>query len=83
MTEGETQLLTEETQAPSKLFLPSLTMSYFVTMAPFLLIGLLLIDIGESFDRPVGVIGLIETAASLIGAIVAVRHGCVECAVPP
>lgn len=66
---------TEDPRASRRLLLPSLVLSYFTTAPPTLLAGLLLIDIGLSFDRSVGVTGQIQTAASLIGAITAVLMG--------
>jgi len=75
MNNNETQLLTEEPQVPRKFFLPTLVIVRFVTVPPAVLTALLLIDIGKTFNRPVGVMGQLATGASLIGAIVAVLMG--------
>lgn len=67
--------LTEETRKPGRLLLPSLAISYFATVPPAILVSFLLIDIGNTFNRSVGVTGQIQTAASLVGAISAVLMG--------
>ncbi|MFQ5821449.1 MAG: MFS transporter [Candidatus Heimdallarchaeota archaeon] len=71
----ETQLLSEKPRTPGRLFLPSLVSSSAATMPPTMLAGLLLIDIGRTFGRSVGVTGQIQTVASLVGAITAVLMG--------
>jgi len=75
MNESETQLLAEEPRAPGRLLLPSLVISYFATRPPTVVVGLLLIEIGLTFDRSVGVTGQIQTAASLVGALSALLMG--------
>lgn len=71
----ETIHLTEETRELGRLLLPSLTISYFATIPPAILVNFLLIDIGHTFNRSVAVTGQIQTAASLVGAISAVLMG--------
>ncbi|MFQ6124226.1 MAG: MFS transporter [Candidatus Heimdallarchaeota archaeon] len=71
----KTQRLSEEKRASAKFLLPSLAISYFATVPPAILVSLLLIDIGDTFNRSVGVTGQIQTAASLVGAISAVLVG--------
>jgi len=50
-----------EKRSPGRLFLPSLTFSYFATGPIGVLTGLLLIDIGVTFGCDVGVMGQINT----------------------
>ncbi|MFP3951582.1 MAG: MFS transporter [Candidatus Bathyarchaeia archaeon] len=57
------------------LLLPSLVFSAFATWIPWVLAGLLLIDIGESFGVPVGLTGQIRTLSSLIGVLMAFIMG--------
>ena len=52
-----------------KMILPSIVISRFATMPPGFLVGLLLIDIGDSFEKTVGVTGQISTAASIVGVL--------------
>jgi predicted MFS family arabinose efflux permease len=54
---------------PGKMILPSIVISRFATMPPGFLVGLLLIDIGDSFGKTVGVTGQISTASSIIGVL--------------
>jgi predicted MFS family arabinose efflux permease len=54
---------------PGRMVLPSLVLSRFATMPPGIIIGLLLIDIGETFGQTVGVTGQISTAASVVGVL--------------
>ncbi len=62
----------EELTEPGRLFLLALSSSYFVTQIPLLIIALLLVNIGETFRLPVGVVGQVETVASLFGMVSAV-----------
>ena len=59
----------------SKLTIPSLVISRAITALPTLVTGLLLIDIGNTFNTPVGISGQIRTASSAIGIIVALAMG--------
>ena len=45
----------------------SLTLSRFASITPTLIFGLLLVDIAETFQCPVGVAGQLQTASSLAG----------------
>lgn len=54
---------------PGHMVLPSIVISRFATMPPGFLVGLLLIDIGDSFGQSVGVTGQISTAASIVGVL--------------
>ncbi|MFQ6126254.1 MAG: MFS transporter [Candidatus Heimdallarchaeota archaeon] len=67
--------LTEENHSPRRLLLPSLAISNVAIQPPFILTGLLLIDIGNTFDHPVGVTGQLQTAAAFIAAIAALFMG--------
>ncbi len=64
----------EETQ-PRGLFIPSLILAACAIQPSAILVSLLLIDIGISFDQPVGIMGQIQTAASIIGVIAAILMG--------
>ena len=67
--------LTEENRSPRRLLLPSLALSNVVIQPPFILTGLLLIDIGDTFGYTVGVTGQLQTAAALVAAITALLMG--------
>ncbi len=66
---------TSEGASPGRLTLPSLVMSRFALQPPALLVGLLLIDIGGTFGLPVGVVGQLRTAASIVGVVSALLMG--------
>jgi len=57
------------------LVLPSLVLSRCVTALPPLVLGLLLIDIGETFGVHVGLTGQMRTASSFIGILFALITG--------
>ncbi len=59
----------------SKLFLPSLMLAGFATQPAETILSLLLIDIAESFDAPVGTMGQIRTTAAVLTLISAVSMG--------
>lgn len=65
----------EELRASARFLLPSLIISYFVALTPGILTRLLLLDIGNTFNKPVGVTGQITTVASLVTTISAVLMG--------
>lgn len=75
MNDSETQPLPEEMHASGRLLLPSMAISNFVVFSPSVLVSLLLIDIGLTFDRSVGVTGQLQTVATLVAAITAVLMG--------
>jgi len=75
MVDSETQLITEDLKAPGRLFLPSLSLARFTMSLPYFVLVLLLIDIGQAFNRSVGEAGQIDTIASLVGVIAAVLMG--------
>ena len=64
-----------EKRSPGKLILPSLVVSAFATWIPWILTGLLLIDIGVTFGLSVGVTGQIRTISSIVGVISALLLG--------
>jgi predicted MFS family arabinose efflux permease len=64
-----------EKRSPGKLILPSLVISAFATWIPWILTGLLLIDIGLTFGLSVGVTGQIRTISSIVGVISALLLG--------
>jgi DHA1 family inner membrane transport protein len=58
-----------------RLFLPSLMLAGFATQPAETILSLLLIDIAESFDTPVGTMGQIRTTAAILTLISAVGMG--------
>jgi len=65
----------EEKGYPGRLFLPSLAFSYFASGPLGVLVALLLIDIGNTFNVPVGVMGQINTPYSIVAVIFALLMG--------
>lgn len=59
----------------SRLIIPSLLISRALTALPTLVTGLLLIDIGKTFNTPVGVSGQIRTVSSAISILFALSMG--------
>jgi DHA1 family bicyclomycin/chloramphenicol resistance-like MFS transporter len=59
----------------SRLIIPSLVISRALTALPTLVTGLLLIDIGRTFNTPVGISGQIRTASSAISILFALSMG--------
>jgi predicted MFS family arabinose efflux permease len=59
----------------SRLIIPSLVISRALTALPNLVTGLLLIDIGRTFNTPVGISGQIRTASSAISILFALSMG--------
>jgi DHA1 family inner membrane transport protein len=55
--------------------LPSLFFSYFATSPPSILVGLLLIDIGVTFESPVGITGQLNTLSYVAAVIFALLMG--------
>jgi len=72
---NERPICTEEKRSPGKLVLPSLVISNFAAQLPALLVGLLLIDIAQTFGQPVGIAGQIRTLAMSLGVIFAMLMG--------
>ena len=64
-----------ETTSPGRIVLFSLILSRFATASPGALLGLLLIDIGLDFSRPVGVMGQIQAVSSVVAVIFALLMG--------
>ena len=60
---------------PYKLILPALFISIFSSATPNILTGLLLIDIGQTFASPIGVIGQIQTLSSAIAVVTSLLTG--------
>ena len=63
---GDAEKDSTTTKKRSKLVLSSLTISRYATITPTLIIGLLLVDIAATYQVPVGVAGLLQTASSLV-----------------
>ena len=59
----------------SKLFLPSLVLAGFATQPPETILSLLLIEISESFNTPLGTMAQIRTTAALLTLITAITMG--------
>jgi predicted MFS family arabinose efflux permease len=59
----------EKRSSNGKLLLPSLVMSNFAAGALSVLIGLLLIDIGDTFNASVGIMGQTNTAYSAVAVV--------------
>lgn len=55
----------------TNLFLPALVTSSFATQPPGLITGLLLIEIGSTFNHPVGIVGQIQTLSNIASVIMA------------
>jgi predicted MFS family arabinose efflux permease len=66
---------THQPKAMSRLIIPALVISRSITALPTLVTGLLLIDIGETFNTPVGISGQIRTASSTLSIIFALSMG--------
>ena len=64
-----------ERRSHGRLILFSLFFSIFASYSPNVLSNLLLIDIGETFGVPVGIIGQMRTLSFGVGVIVAVGVG--------
>ena len=63
-------------QAPvGKLFLPALVIAGFATQPAETILSLLLIDISDSFNIPVGTMGQIRTTAAILTLITAILMG--------
>lgn len=63
----------QKTQARTgRMILPTLSLSTFISGAPGVLIGLLLVDIGLTYNQPVGVIGQIGTLSSILAIVTAI-----------
>ncbi|MFQ6123078.1 MAG: hypothetical protein ACE5R6_00510 [Candidatus Heimdallarchaeota archaeon] len=75
MIDGEISIHTEELRALGRVFLPSMALSYSVAVLPTLMIGVLLLDIGPTFNQSVGVTGQLQTAASLVAMLSALLMG--------
>lgn len=71
----DSQLIIEDVQTPERLVLPSLCLSYITAYMPVSVVGLLLLDIGDTFGQSVGIMSQIQTIASLITAFTAVLMG--------
>jgi len=65
----------EEKGSVERLFLPSLVFSYFATSPLAVLVSLLLIDIGNTFNVSVGVMGQINTLYSIVAVVFALLMG--------
>ena len=64
-----------ERTSHGRLTLPSLVMSRFALQPSTLLVGLLLLDIGGTFGLPIGVVGQLRTAASIVGVVSSLLMG--------
>ncbi len=61
-----------DVQTPSKLVIPSIILSRVVTQPPLLITGLLLIEIAQTFNVPVGIAGQLNTSANILVVLVSV-----------
>ena len=64
--------------SPGRMILFSLLLSRFATASPGALLGLLLIDIGRDFNRPVGVMGQIQAVSSVVAVVFALLMGIIS-----
>ncbi len=64
-----------EKRSAGRLILPSLVITSFARETPAIITLLLLIDIGLTFDVPVGVMGQIRTVSSIVAVISALLMG--------
>ena len=55
--------------SPKRFILPSLTLSGAAAMPALNIFGLLLIDIGQTFGRPVGVMGQAQSLFMIVGFV--------------
>jgi DHA1 family inner membrane transport protein len=60
---------------PGRLTLPALVVSRFALQPSTLLVSLLLIDIGDTFGLPIGIVGQLRTTASIVGVVSALLMG--------
>jgi len=72
---NDTQLRNEEPRVPGRYFLPSLAMASFAMSPAMILLALLLLDIAQTFNHPVGITGQIETVSLTVAAITALLMG--------
>jgi predicted MFS family arabinose efflux permease len=61
----------EEKGSVERLFLPSLFFSYFATSPLAVLVSLLLIDIGKTFNVSAGIMGQVNTLYSVVAVVFA------------
>jgi len=73
--EHEAKSEPDETDSPGRLVLFSLLLSRFATASPGALLGLLLVDIGLDFNRPVAIMGQIQTVSSMVAVVFALLMG--------
>jgi len=72
---SERPVSAEEKHSLGKLVVPSLVFSGFAIQPPAILTGLLLIDIGATFECSVGVVGQIRTVSSIVAVASALLMG--------
>jgi predicted MFS family arabinose efflux permease len=65
------EIILEEQHSPGRFVLPALAVSNAVAFTAGLVVNILLVDIAQTFDQPVGVVGQLQTVASLVGAVTA------------
>ena len=58
-----------------RLFLPSLSVAYFTLQLPMIIAGIVIIEMGQTFNLPVGVIGQIQTGASILAVLTGLLMG--------
>ena len=56
-------------------FIPSLFMAFFSIMSPGIISGLLLIDISDALNSPIGIVSQMRTASSFLGIFSALIVG--------
>jgi predicted MFS family arabinose efflux permease len=62
-------------QRTSKLLVPSIVLAYFSTQPTETILSLLLIDIAQTFNTPIGIMGQIRTTSAIVTVIVALLLG--------
>jgi len=67
--------MNSEQRPVSKLFLPALIIAGFATQPAETILSLLLIDISDSFNIPVGTMGQIRTTAAILTLVTAILMG--------
>jgi len=75
MTKEENAVRSKEIPRPGMFLLPTLGMGRLAITIPAILVGFILIDIGQMFDQPVGIMGQLRSAAQAVSAIGAVLMG--------
>ena len=75
MTNSEVVTKTDDIPTPGRQVLPAIVIPYFAMWLPGVLVGLLLIEIGDAFGHTPAIAGQLETAANLVAAIGSIIMG--------